>query len=90
MCGNMITVLWGKTAGSIYMAGCIDNIRKECNMTPKQWYDMGESVIQVPGCERKEYDVNYYRRFSISNSCRRGPASASGGRASSPWARTER
>merc|ERR1712079_922725 len=21
-------------------------IRKECNMTPKQWYDMGESVIQ--------------------------------------------
>jgi len=46
MCGNMITVLWGKTAGSIYMAGCIDNIRKECNMTPKQWYDMGESVIQ--------------------------------------------
>ena len=51
MCGNMITVLWGKTAGSIYMAGCIDNIRKECNMTPKQWYDMGESVIQVPGCE---------------------------------------
>ena len=26
-CGNMITVLWGKTAGSIFMAGCIDNIR---------------------------------------------------------------
>ena len=48
MCGNMITILWGKTAGQIFMAGCVDHIRKECNMTPKQWYDMGDSVIQ-PG-----------------------------------------
>ena len=46
-CGNMITILWGKTAGSIFMAGCVDHIRKECNMTPKQWYEMGDSVIQV-------------------------------------------
>merc|ERR1712203_67675 len=36
----------GKTAGSIYMAGWIDNIRKESNMTPKQWYDLGDAVIQ--------------------------------------------
>ena len=43
----MITVLWGKTAGSIFMAGCIDNIRKESNMTPKQWYEFGDAVIQV-------------------------------------------
>lgn len=48
MCGLTMTVLWGKTAGQIFMAGCTDNIRKECNMTPKQWYDMGDSVIQ-PG-----------------------------------------
>jgi len=44
-CGNMITILWGKTAGSIFMAGCIDNIRKESNMTPKQWYDLGDAVV---------------------------------------------
>ena len=47
MCGNMITILWGKTAGQIFMAGCVDHIRKECNMRPMQWYDMGDSVIQV-------------------------------------------
>lgn len=43
----MITILWGKTAGSIFMAGCIDNIRKESNMTPKQWYDLGDAVVHV-------------------------------------------
>jgi len=48
MCGLTMTILWGKTAGSIFMAGCVDHIRKECNMTPKQWYEMGDSVIQ-PG-----------------------------------------
>ena len=47
MCGLTMTILWGKTAGSIFMAGCVDHIRKECNMTPKQWYEMGDSVIQV-------------------------------------------
>ena len=26
-CGNFITLLWGKTANSIYMSGCVDNIR---------------------------------------------------------------
>ena len=63
LCGNMITVMWGKTAGSsIYMAGCVDNIRKECNMTPKQWFDMGESVIQVKfrlNCRQSGINTDY-------------------------------
>lgn len=28
-CGHMITILTGKTPGSTYMAGVVDNIRKE-------------------------------------------------------------
>ena len=31
-CGHMITILSGKTPGSTYMAGVVDNIRKEVIM----------------------------------------------------------
>ena len=33
----MITILTGKTPGSTYMAGVVDNIRKEANMTPSSF-----------------------------------------------------
>ena len=85
MCGLTITVLWGKTAGQIFMAGCTDNIRKECNMTPKQWYDMGDSVIQVNDAISQKGDL---LTFYFPNS--RGLELACGGRALAPWVRTER
>jgi len=49
LCGHMITILTGKTPGSVFMAGCVDHIRKEVNMTPKQFYDLGDSLIQDGG-----------------------------------------
>merc|ERR1719483_968000 len=54
-CGHMITVLYGKTIGSTFMAGCVDNIRKEANMTPKQFFDLGDSVIQDLGFWKKGF-----------------------------------
>jgi len=45
-CGHMITILTGKTPGSTYMAGVVDNIRKEANMTPKQFFEMGDSEMK--------------------------------------------
>ena len=45
-CGHMITILTGKTPGSTYMAGVVDNIRKEANMTPKQFFETGDAEMK--------------------------------------------
>ena len=42
----MITILTGKTPGSTYMAGVVDNIRKEANMTPKQFFETGDAEMK--------------------------------------------
>ena len=73
-----MTILWGKTAGSIFMAGCVDHIRKECNMTPKQWYEMGDSVIQVTkiiSCHVIQIQLAYLAGFwcgSVEEGVQRG------------------
>ena len=55
-CGNMMTVLNGKTIGSIFMAGCVDHRSKEANMTPKQFFDLGDRFK----------DLGFWRRgFSV-------------------------
>ena len=46
MCGMFLTILIGKTPGSIFMAGAVDSGKKECNMTPKNWFELGD-VSQV-------------------------------------------
>jgi len=67
-CGHMITVLYGKTIGSTFMAGCVDNIRKEANMTPKQFFDLGDSVIQSLGFWKKGFSaVGDDGKVTISN-----------------------
>jgi len=67
-CGHMMTVLYGKTAGSVYMAGCVDNIRKEANMTPKQFYDLGDAVIADLGFWRKGFSaVGEDGKVTVSN-----------------------
>ena len=67
-CGHMITVLYGKTIGSTFMAGCVDNIRKEANMTPKQFFDLGDSVIQSVGFWKKGFSaVGDDGKVTISN-----------------------
>jgi len=53
--GHMMTVMTGKTPGSTYMAGVIDNIRKEANMTPKQWFELGDNEIKTVGFFRKGF-----------------------------------
>merc|ERR1711915_1154670 len=68
-CGHMITVLYGKTVGSTFMAGCVDNIKKEANMTPKQFFDLGDSVIQDLGFWKKGFTaVGEDGKVTISNS----------------------
>ena len=60
------------------------NLRKESNMTPKQWYDLGDAVIQVSQSESKKIAS----RNNIYN--RREAALASGRKASQLLARTEK
>jgi len=45
-CGHMMTVLTGKTPNTVFMAGVVDNIRKEANMTPKQYFELGDTSVQ--------------------------------------------
>jgi alpha-tubulin suppressor-like RCC1 family protein len=56
-CGHMITVLHGKLPGSTYMAGVVDNIRKEANMTPKQFFELGDSEVKSLGFWRKGFSA---------------------------------
>jgi len=67
-CGHMLTVLYGKTSGSTFMAGCVDNIRKEANMTPKPFFDLGDSLIQDLGFWKKGFTaVGEDGKVTISN-----------------------
>ena len=64
----MLTVLYGKTSGSTFMAGCVDNIRKEANMTPKPFFDLGDSLIQDLGFWKKGFTaVGEDGKVTISN-----------------------
>merc|ERR1712243_234432 len=36
----------GKLPGSTFMSGVVDNIRKEANMTPKQYFELGDTVVK--------------------------------------------
>jgi len=67
-CGNMVTVLNGKTVGSIFMAGCVDNRSKEANMTPKQFFDLGDRIIKDLGFWRKGFSaIGEDGKVTISN-----------------------
>ena len=46
-CGYMISVLVGKTPNTIYMAGVIDNVTKEANMTPKQTFEFESNFADI-------------------------------------------
>jgi len=46
-CGYMISVLTGKTPNTIYMAGVIDHVTKEANMTPKQCFDFDNNFVDI-------------------------------------------
>jgi len=39
-CGHMMTLLPAQVAGTMYMAGLVDNLKKEANMTPKPYFDI--------------------------------------------------
>lgn len=39
-CGFMMTVMPAQTAGTMFMAGLLDNCKKEANMTPKPYFDI--------------------------------------------------
>jgi len=68
-CGHMITVLYGRQTGSTFMAGCVDNIKREANMTPKQFYEFGDCVIQDLGFWKKGFSaVGEDGKVTISNS----------------------
>jgi len=54
-CGYMMTVLTGKTPNTIFMAGVIDNVSKEANMTPKQFYDFGDANFVDVGFWKKGF-----------------------------------
>merc|ERR1719427_1802169 len=41
-----MTVYIGKLPGTTFMSGVVDNIRKEANMTPKQYFELGDSTLQ--------------------------------------------
>jgi alpha-tubulin suppressor-like RCC1 family protein len=45
-CGHMMSVMYGKLPGTTFMAGVVDNIRKEANMTPKQYFELGDTTVQ--------------------------------------------
>ena len=90
-CGHMITILTGKTPGSTYMAGVVDNISKvvmrhhilgnssfwvfwrdakidgyhiQANMTPKQFFEMGDSEMKVP--IKDQYHIDHYTWWRTS------------------------
>ena len=67
-CGNMMTVLNGKTIGSIFMAGLVDHLSKEANMTPKQFFDLGDRIIKDLGFWRKGFSaIGEDGKVTISN-----------------------
>jgi len=39
-CGHMMTLMPAQVAGTMYMAGLLDNLKKEANMTPKPYFDI--------------------------------------------------
>lgn len=45
----------GKLPGTTYMSGVLDNVRKEANMTPKQYFELGDSTIASVGFWRKGF-----------------------------------
>jgi len=52
-CGNLMTIMTGKVAGAIYLAGIVDSLKKEANMTPKQFFDFGEAGLRNIGFFKK-------------------------------------
>jgi len=45
-CGNHCTVMVGKGNRQAYLAGIVDAVKKEANMTPKQFFDFGEANMK--------------------------------------------
>lgn len=56
-CGYMMTILTGKTPNTTFMAGVVDNISKEANMTPKQFFELGETNPKDISFWKKGYSV---------------------------------
>jgi len=54
-CGHMMSILTGKTPNTTFMAGLVDNIRKEANMTPKQFFELGDTAVQDIAFWKKGY-----------------------------------
>jgi len=70
-CGHMITILYGKTPNTTFMAGLVDNLSKEANMTPKQYFELGDSNVK---------DISFWKKgFSAVGEdgkvtiCNKGP-----------------
>lgn len=53
--GHLLTIMNGKLPGTTYMSGVLDNVRKEANMTPKQYFELGDSTIASVGFWRKGF-----------------------------------
>jgi len=57
-CGYMMTVMPAQTAGIMYMAGLLDNVKKEANMTPKPYFDIiDQGVFKDIGFWQKGFSV---------------------------------
>jgi len=54
-CGHMMSVMYGKLPGTTFMSGVVDNIRKEANMTPKQYFELGDTVVQCVSFWKKGF-----------------------------------
>jgi len=60
-CGHMMTIMMGTLAGTMFMSGLIDNLKKEANMTPKPYFD----IIDNCGPMR---DIGFWRKgFAVVN-----------------------
>ena len=63
-----MTVLNGKTIGSIFMAGLVDHLSKEANMTPKQFFELDERVIKDIGFWKRGFSaIGGDGKVTISN-----------------------